>query len=572
MICFGQRMKQEDAFLLYSKTWNFPKYTHPQMAGGHVNADSLFLADVPEVLKIKDRQGLNTVLSQLLVQFPVSAEQAAENTDAGNLLTRNFNLGWFMHQRLLSPANRSNLKALWQHRYTGATNYYLPALSYDAEIPNEPAYPFPKAESVPQDYRLLALAKLQGAADYLFPHKYLMPQNFDKALREAFPVMLSADSCEQYERALLKLTALFRDTHSFGFYRQLQFKKTIFKNAYYPPFTYHVFEDGVLVTGLILEERCTSAGLQKGDYITAINGQPVKRKIEDLSALLSASNHQALVHRLSDYVPNLLWGADSATFQLRVRRGRQLFTCLLTFPGAEQPEDLASISRYLSAAAPEQSVSDQLTLLEDSIVYFRINDTYRLIANTADEQIDQHMDSLLATAGKMKGIIFDMRGYPDWGGFVYTYIFRQFGTVPHFYARYYELNKQQIGTYILKQDTATYYTPGLPVHNAPYQGTVVIIVNSETLSQSEWNTMNLQVLFPRAITIGEQTAGADGDIKKLHLPGGYTFEFTGNAIFYNNGREAQQKGVRIVRVVPRSKESLLSGSDNQLEEAIRLIR
>ncbi|WP_127124795.1 S41 family peptidase [Pseudoflavitalea rhizosphaerae] len=567
---FGQQLKQEDACLLYCNTWNFLKYTHPQMAAGCVNADSLFLADMPKVLEIANRQGLNTLLLQLLERFPVPAEQAAESTDAGDLLTSNFNLDWFLHNRLLSPANRLKLQALWRHRYTGKASYYLPALSYDAEIPHEPAYPFAKAESIPPLYRLLALAKLQGAADYLFPHKYLMPRNFNEALKEAFPVMLSANSREQYERTLLKLTALFRDTHSFGFYKQLEFKKSIFKNACYPPFTYHVFDDGVLVTGLILEQSCISAELQKGDYITAINGQPVKQKIEDLSALLSASNHQALVHRLSDYVPNLLWGSDSATFHLSVRRGWQKFLCHLDFPGNGQPKDLASISRHLSAAATKKSVSDQLTLLDDSIVYFRTNDTYRLIANSADEQIDQHMDSLLATAGKMKGIIFDMRGYPDWGGFVYTYIFRKFGSVPHFYARYYELNKQKLGTYILRQDTATYYAPGLPVHNAPYQGNVVIIVNSETLSQSEWNTMNLQAVFPNAITIGEQTAGADGDIKKLNLPGGYVFEFTGNAIFYNNGREAQQNGVRINRLLPRTRESLLSGNDNQLEAAISL--
>ncbi|HVW97148.1 MAG TPA: S41 family peptidase, partial [Mucilaginibacter sp.] len=386
------------------------------------------------------------------------------------------------------------------------------------------------------------------------------------------PRMLSADGRQQYEEILLKLTALFQDTHSFGFYKQLQFRKEIFKNGYYPPFTYHVFEDNILVTGEIIPERCIAAGIRKGDEITAINGEPVKRVVNRLAGLLSASNRPAMVHRLSDYAQNLVWGADSGSFQLQVRRGRQVLLCPTTFSGAGQPEDLTRISRYLSTAAPKKSDSDGLILLSDSIAYFKISDTYRLIAKTPDEVIDHHMDSLLTTAGKMPGIIFDMRGYPDWGGFVYTYIFKHFGAVPHFYARYYELNKQQLGTYRLKRDTATYYPPGLPVDQAPYPGKVVIIVNSETLSQSEWNTMNLQAIFPQAITIGEQTAGADGDIKQLHLPGGYTLDFTGNAIFYNNGREAQQNGVRIDQRVPQTRQSLLSGSDNQLDMAIKLIR
>lgn len=572
MSCYGQRLKQQDAFLLYCKAWNFLKYTHPQMTAGLVNADSLFLADLPALLKTTNRQELNEQLSHLLDKFPVPAESARENIEGEELLTKNFKPDWFNHHRPINAANRSKLQRLWQHRYTGDTSYYLPARNFDSEMPNEPAYPFPKTENVPVAYRLLALAKLQGIADYLFPHKYLMSRDFDKALREAFSPMMAAESREQYERLLLKLSALFEDTHSFRFYSQLQFRKEIFKNVYYPPFAYQVFDDGVLVTDLILEQRCTEAGLQKGDYIIAVNGKSVKQRIKDLSALLSASNRHALVSRLSDYVPNLFWGADSARFQLRVRRGRKVWSSQVSFPGSGQSDDLASISRYLSAAAFRKSSSDQLTLLNDSIVYFRINDVNRFIANTADKQIDQHIDSLLTTARQMKGMIFDMRGYPDWGGFVYTYLLKEFGSLPHFFARYYQLNKQQVGTYVLRTDTATYHAAGLSVHNPPYKGKVVIIVNSETLSQSEWNTMSLQALFPQAITIGEQSAGADGDSKKMHLPGGYELEFTGNAIFYNNGREAQRAGVRIDKRVPRTKESLLNGSDNQLDAAIRLIQ
>lgn len=48
-----------------------------------------------------------------------------------------------------------------------------------------------------------------------------------------------------------------------------------------------------------------------------------------------------------------------------------------------------------------------------------------------------------------------------------------------------------------------------------------MIVNPETLSMSEWNTMNLQNIFPQSKTIGQRTAGADGDIRTLKLPAGY---------------------------------------------------
>lgn len=44
--------------------------------------------------------------------------------------------------------------------------------------------------------------------------------------------------------------------------------------------------------------------------------------------------------------------------------------------------------------------------------------------------------------------------------------------------------------------------------------------------------MDLQHIFPQAITIGQQTASAYGDITKVNLPGDYVLEFTGNGIFY----------------------------------------
>lgn len=64
-----------------------------------------------------------------------------------------------------------------------------------------------------------------------------------------------------------------------------------------------------------------------------------------------------------------------------------------------------------------------------------------------------------------------------------------------------------------------------------YTGKIVILTDENTQSMGEWFTMMLRQLNRNTTVIGNQTAGADGDMKHLNLPGGYEFLFTGNGIF-----------------------------------------
>jgi hypothetical protein len=79
-------------------------------------------------------------------------------------------------------------------------------------------------------------------------------------------------------------------------------------------------------------------------------------------------------------------------------------------------------------------------------------------------------------------------------------------------------------------------------------------------------------MFPRSITIGTQSAGADGDIVRLILPGGHKLEFSGNAIFYPDGSEMQRKGVKINKVFQPSIADLNQDEDPVLKAALRLLR
>lgn len=570
-VSFGQKQTNtEQLYVIYFKTWNFLKYYHPDLASGKRNADSLFLKHLPEIPALKDQKAVNQFFKTVVTDLSVPKSEAGSIKESGDLLN-NIDFNWRKSLYFFDKETQQKLGGVFENRYIGKKHYYLPEQSFNAELPHEKEYVFGKDEKIPLEYRLLALAKIQGSVDYLYPHKYLMqPHGFDDLMQKSVGKMIRKEDRLSYELVLLRLTACLEDSHSFSFYKQMQGKRQIFNTSVYPPFDYLVFDDGILVTDIIVPELCQAADLKAGDFITAINGVAVKKKINDLSRLLSVSNRATLLYHLSKYADNLVFGVKDKEVGLEILRGIEKQQKKVLFIGGGDPV-LKRLNEYLGSLPSNRVENESLIVLKNDIAYFRIDNVFRLIENVSDERIDRQMDSILTLAKKQKGIIFDMRGYPDWGGFVPEYVVKHFGKNLVPYAKYYQVNKQRIGTYALKEALDTYYNPALKPDGAAYTGKVVIIVNPATQSMSEWNTMCLQHVFPDAWTIGEQSAGADGDLKTMNLPGGYALDFTGNAIFYPDGTEAQKKGVKIDHPVKLTRENH-SKEDLMLEKAIEWIR
>lgn len=566
----AQSITQVESQIHFFKVWNYVKYYHPSVAGGRLNADTLFLQNIGAVDQIKTTEEFNAFVSSFLEKLP-NAESKKTRKSTAKLLTKNRDNNWFTSGRLFSWENKKRLTDIFEHRYTDSIHHYIPDIRFSAEIPNEPEYPFPVTENIPYRYRMLTLAKIQGAVDYLFPHKYLMDKNFDSLLKEKLPLAISCKTRQEHEAILLELIASFDDTHAFKFIKQIKFRENIFKNSFFPPFKYTVFDDRIIVTEIILPEHCEKADIKVGDAILKVNGEPVIALVNRTAKSISVSNRPTLRYYFSDYLKNLVWQSDKKDFELAVTRNGTESPQVVEFIHNRDAANVTKLTDYLNNAAPDRRTDRSLDILPGNIAYFKIGEVFRFIETVPDDKMFSTMDSLLGIASRQKGIILDMRDYPDWGGFVFT-VFKKFGKYPNRFANYFEINKKEIGTFILNTDYSTYNHPDIKADGGSYNGKVVIIVNPETLSMSEWNVMNLQTIFPQSITIGEQSAGADGDEKMLMLPGGYKMNFTGNAIFYTNGTNAQRKGVRIDKYMPLTPENLLSTQDYLLDEAIEIIK
>jgi C-terminal processing protease CtpA/Prc len=98
----------------------------------------------------------------------------------------------------------------------------------------------------------------------------------------------------------------------------------------------------------------------------------------------------------------------------------------------------------------------------------------------------------------------------------------------------------------------------------------VILVDETTQSQAEYTTMAFRTA-PGAIVIGSTTAGADGDVSAIPLPGALSSYISGLGVFYPDTRPTQRIGIIPDIVVKPTIAGIRAGRDELFEEAVRQI-
>ncbi|WP_210150046.1 S41 family peptidase [Chryseobacterium scophthalmum] len=552
---------QKDQYYDFIKTWNFIKYYHPDLAGGKIDADSLFLVNVKN---ISSQDDFNSIVDKLTGKLNKKFTASAPSETSQDVFTKNQNFNWFQKNRKISSENKDVLNSIYNHRYN------FEDLPKGKLVSDEKKYAFPKTENLSIEYRLLALAKIQGVVDYLFPHKYIMDKGFEEYFKNSLDENSKVTSRKDFEIILAKLVSKMKDSHAFKFYRELNYRNDFLFNAsYYSPFDYKIVDNYLLVTDIVFPEICTKANIKKGDHITEINGKKVSQMIDEKSRLLSVSNREKLIFELSSYQNNLIWSDNTPQKSLKIQSGNKAFTTNIELVNTLDKTQVNVLSNYINNKNQKWATRE---LINKNIAYFNINNTLQFINDVDDDKIDKKMENIILDASKKKAMVFDMRGYPDWGGFIFHYVYKYFSPSENYFYKYYAPNLKNIGTFVYLKDSYHYFPEIKDMKTMSYPGKVFIIVNPESRSASEWYTMSLQKIFPQSITIGQQTAGADGDVVKVNLPGDYLLEFTGNGIFYPDNSQTQQTGVRIDEMIKYKDQDFLDKKDLEFERVLNALK
>ncbi|OON70999.1 hypothetical protein B0919_03100 [Hymenobacter sp. CRA2] len=527
--------RQTESLALLGKVWGFAKYYHPAVAAGKYNWDAELFRVMPQVLAAPGTKARNAVLSAWLTSLgavPACADCAKASAQP---VHQQPDLAWLTDKKLLGAALSQQLVHLRDNRHQGAGYYIKQGGAGNPDFTHEAGYGH--MTSPDAGYRLLALFRYWNMVQYFFPDKYLIGEDWNKVLPEFVPRFAQAATAEQYRLAVLELVARIHDTHGVVSEKDAGIRRIW--GDYVSPVLVCWVQEQPVVAKISLTTFGVQTPLQKGDVVTRVDGVPVASIIKRWRPLFSASNDMALMTLICQ---NLLRG-NTAQAQIDVLR-------------AGNPLQL-SVTRYLPdaiAAAPlaVASTDSSYRILPANIGYIHMG---RLLPS----QVARTMQALKDT----KGIVIDLRAYPNFNTFrlLPGYFLQQ--AAP--FAKFTEPDLSFPGRFV--QSAVVSVTPN---PSQFYTGKVAVLVNEDTRSLGEYTTMALQ-LNPRATVLGSTTAGADGNVSPIVLPGDLTTRFSGLAVFYPDGRETQRVGIiPTVKVAP-SVEGVRAKRDEVLEKAVALL-
>jgi len=178
------------------------------------------------------------------------------------------------------------------------------------------------------------------------------------------------------------------------------------------------------------------------------------------------------------------------------------------------------------------------------------------------DQVDSMFERLKGT----RAIIFDMRGYPY--GTAWSIAPRLTNADMPTAARF----SRPIATTPDTTDrTELSFTQALPhTDKWRYLRPTVMLIDERTQSQAEHTGLFLEAANGTKF-IGSPTAGANGDVTAVLLPGGLRMSFSGHSVRHADGQQLQRLGLVPTVPVGSTIAGVRAGRDEVLERALRYL-
>ena len=206
----------------------------------------------------------------------------------------------------------------------------------------------------------------------------------------------------------------------------------------------------------------------------------------------------------------------------------------------------------LSAANTHDLPGETFRRLSNDVAYLKLSSI-----KIAD--VRRYMDAAAGT----KGLVIDIRNYPS--EFVVFALGQLLVDRPTPFAKFTRGDLSNPGAFHWDPQPTT-LTPQAP----RYSGKVVILVDEVSVSQAEYTTMAFRTA-PGAKVVGSTTAGADGNVSQIPLPGGLSSMISGIGVFYPDKKPTQRIGILADVEAHPTIAGIREGRDEVLEEAVRQI-
>jgi C-terminal processing protease CtpA/Prc len=392
------------------------------------------------------------------------------------------------------------------------------------------AAPAPSLSGDDRATRLAAVALGWNVFQHFYPYFDVVPADWPAELRRALrSAATDAGECA-FLGTLRRMVAGLHDGHGGA---------------------YHACEGGQRVAPVLVESvegRPTvvamdsgAAGVRLGDVVLRIDGMDADSLVGALGEVTSSATPQWRTHAVHE---RLLMGADSLVRVTVEHLGGDTATVTL---------------RRVLPRGPRPVVVERKP---EPVAQLRPGIWYVDLDRVTMEQLQAAQPEL----ERASGIVYDLRGYPDGvNPFIFfSHLIREPATSAQWII--------PVTTRPDRADVRWDRRQGWPLQPAaPYLAAPrVFITDGRAISFAE-SMMGIVEAYRMGEIVGEATAGTNGNVNPLPLPGGYNVGWTGMRVLKHDG--SRHHGVGIAPTVParRTRAGVAAGRDELLERALEVV-
>jgi C-terminal processing protease CtpA/Prc len=361
--------------------------------------------------------------------------------------------------------------------------------------------------------------------------KYFNPlsEDIDNTMNDDYKILLntivrSENNWESYLKLLRLFIVNINDGHGVIYHDSIRSFKLL-------PIKVDKIEDRIIV----IESNDTSI-CKIGDEILSVNGIPALEKLENDMSFITGNTEKK--EKIA-----LIW--------YFVGEADELLTIEIGQNGKTIEKEV--VRDFIGRIKSSKSFED-IAEIKNDIYYINLNSghaTWRQI------------DSLVHIISKAKGVIFDLRDYPNYGNHkVISHLINE-----SVKSDYVLIPKRVHPNYVSGYDSSETWIiePSYPT----IEGCVVFLSGKGVVSYTE-SILGIIDAYDLGIIIGSRTGGINGDINSYDLLGGYSYTWTGLRVEKHNG-ECITKGITPDIIVNKSITGVREGKDEVLDYAIQYI-
>jgi len=519
--------------VILGKIWGYLKYYHPKVTQGKYNWDYELFRVLPKIVKAKDKEKRNKLISKWIRKYGKIEESSDYIIEDSTKYSRFIDLSWLNNKEMFDDELINLFQDIKNAERSKKFNYYVPSLA------SQSISPFFKRErsykSVTwndQGFRILTLFRMWNLIEYCFPYTHHTESAWEMLLEDLLLKFVAPKDQASYELAIMELGANINDSHGYINIPDNELHKTVLASIYNSnKVPVELIQS---VEGHIVVKSTRSEFFNRGDIILSINGENVDTIIIKMEPYIIASNRNGLIRNI---LPYLLSSQFNHLNVEVIRDGNKLKIDVQHFKSSNPSLGVKSWKDY--------NLDKRDIIHVDNI-------------KSAEENRD-----IVQSNMNSEGLIIDMREYPHNDNMKF---------LPPLILSKYPLwisqnDKSYPGNYLVKLG---YDKINEPENTPNYKGKIIILVDENTQSAGESITMQHR-LTPNSVIVGRQTAGANGNVCKVLMPGGSVFQFTWNGAYYPNWEILQRKGVKIDIPVSPTVNDIKEGRDVWIEKAIEII-